>query len=965
MLQQKIFSRWVGQKLAVRKIKFESVLTGFSDGVALVALVEVLSESKMPGKALKPQKMRVGKLDSANRALTYAFDQKLNMKLKPSAENIVDGDEKGIMSLVWAIMLRFLKFTDDEDEASLSAEAALLMWINNQVSSYGLKASKFDKSFHSGKIYASLMHKNRPRVIDPATLTDDDTANIDKVLTAANRYFGLDRYLEPSDIAALDNKSQFVFASEFYYGIARERKKDLAARRIAKLIDYTKINDALRAEYKTVADATKSTLDSVNEILGDRTIGNTMATAVAKLDRYYSFKKDDKKKIVGGVLKLETLASNLIIRLEDHKRPAFKAEDGKGVAEFKEALVALDKLELERGMELVAELSRQKLLVQLNKQHTARFEKFQAWSTQKSAYLAERETITSSGAGEFQLNRLASYEDEAGAMEATTCTDLRKLGAKLQEEKYEDGDKVAAREAEVKTLQGALETATAAKQEFLDDALARNQFKEGVELVALKYFAKADQVDAWVAQKKAYLETKEAIGSVNEAQLALSSLDSYEADKKDLEATPVPVLQTLGKQILESTYKSPLSEWKFEPPAKITDREASITAALAETLPAASAEKRKTLEADLSREIEKERLRLQFANQAGGLLRFAKATAEDYEGDVWFGEDLEAVTAAKAALDEEDAKKETDAKTRRDEAAQTLDASAKMGVESNPYTDQKVESLDESVALLKKAVAARNERYAAELARVTANDALCKEFGVIANPLMEAVDKNRVAVTAGAASLEEEQKLLESLIAAKLGEAEVKSVLEVQAKMDAANIAANKHSKFTSTDVTSQVEQYTDLLASKLEQVQERIKAEASRGITAEQLAEIDSQFSQFDKNGSKTLDKGEFKACLYSLGEERPTSEVKAILAEKGDGKEIPYEGFKAFMLELLGDTETKEEILEGFKLLAVDEPVVTEEQLSEVFPDLADVEYLKKETPKDGEKLKYPEWTEAVFAR
>jgi len=54
--------------------------------------------------------------------------------------------------------------------------------------------------------------------------------------------------LEPSDIAKLDNKSAFIFVSEFYYGIANQRKLDLAARRISKLIDFTKINDALREE---------------------------------------------------------------------------------------------------------------------------------------------------------------------------------------------------------------------------------------------------------------------------------------------------------------------------------------------------------------------------------------------------------------------------------------------------------------------------------------------------------------------------------------------------------------------------------------------------------------------------------------------------------------------------------------------------------------------------------------------
>ena len=40
-----------------------------------------------------------------------------------------------------------------------------------------------------------------------------------------------------------------VYVSEYYAGIAAQRKLDIAARRIGKLITYTKANDELRNEY--------------------------------------------------------------------------------------------------------------------------------------------------------------------------------------------------------------------------------------------------------------------------------------------------------------------------------------------------------------------------------------------------------------------------------------------------------------------------------------------------------------------------------------------------------------------------------------------------------------------------------------------------------------------------------------------------------------------------------------------
>jgi len=113
-------------------------------------------------------------------------------------------------------------------------------------------------------------------------------------------------------------------------------------------------------------------------------------------------------------------------------------------------------------------------------------------------------------------------------------------------------------------------------------------------------------------------------------------------------------------------------------------------------------------------------------------------------------------------------------------------------------------------------------------------------------------------------------------------------------------------------------------------------------------------------------LDVKEFKACLYSLGEERPTAGVLKIMEEFGDGKAIPYEGFKRFMIKLFGDTNTKDEISNGFKLLAHDNEHVSEAQLAHVFTNLDDVAYLKQHSPAaPNDALNYTAWTEAVFAR
>lgn len=52
--------------------------------------------------------------------------------------------------------------------------------------------------------------------------------------------------------------------SEYYYGIAEQRKLDLAARRIDKVIKLTEENDAMRAEYREKAAQLRDLIAKVN-----------------------------------------------------------------------------------------------------------------------------------------------------------------------------------------------------------------------------------------------------------------------------------------------------------------------------------------------------------------------------------------------------------------------------------------------------------------------------------------------------------------------------------------------------------------------------------------------------------------------------------------------------------------------------------------------------------------------------
>ena len=102
-LQTKIFLRWVNQRLAVRSMKIDG-LDGFKTGEALVALLEILTETKCKLKIKAGAKMKIQQIGNCSNALKYLEECGIKMQIKTSPENLIDGEDKSVLGMLWAIM---------------------------------------------------------------------------------------------------------------------------------------------------------------------------------------------------------------------------------------------------------------------------------------------------------------------------------------------------------------------------------------------------------------------------------------------------------------------------------------------------------------------------------------------------------------------------------------------------------------------------------------------------------------------------------------------------------------------------------------------------------------------------------------------------------------------------------------------------------------------------------------------
>jgi Ca2+-binding EF-hand superfamily protein len=509
------------------------------------------------------------------------------------------------------------------------------------------------------------------------------------------------------------------------------------------------------------------------------------------------------------------------------------------------------------------------------------------------------------------------------------------------------------------------------KNAKLADDLAREEFKEHLRLLNSEHVNIHKQLSEWIADKTAYLATKESVTSITTAQVALAQLRAYEADKNDTTNVNVKSLKATGQKLFTEEYKTSLSHYKFEAQNDVKGREDFVEKSWS-TLDAMSKKKQEDLEAALKLELTKEKLRLDFGSQASDFMLWAKEAA-DHTSNSHFGFTLQQVEAFDIKGNDNQVLESIESKsTSWKKTYSDIEANK---VTDNPYTKLTPKDLTDAGSRVKDAIQTRRTKYEKELAKQRADDTLCKAFAAIADPFVKQIDSDKDAVTNSQADLEAQLAYVEERHKAASSNNKLDEIKAAQAKLDEAGIKNNPYSPMTSRDAEVQWNQYKDFLQAKKTMLAEQIEHKKLRGVSMEQYNEIKQQFAQFDKDKSGLIDLKELKACLYSLGEDRTSQQIKDIMTKYGHddakhgGRCMSYDGFKEFMIGMLGDADTKEELVTSFELINRGQAFGQVELMDQILSD-ASVAYLKQHAPTGshvtaGSGIDYKAWLASVLAR
>ncbi|XP_066999614.1 spectrin beta chain, non-erythrocytic 5 isoform X3 [Anabrus simplex] len=454
-IQKKTFTKWMNSFLQKARMEVDDLFTDLADGKKLLKLLEIISGEKLG----KPNngKMRVHKVENVNKSLAFLHTK---VRLESiGAEDIVDGNPRLILGLIWTIILRFqiqeIEIDVDEDNESSekkSAKDALLLWCQRKTNGYpGVNIQDFTGSWRSGLGFNALIHAHRPDLINfNALVPHRHIDNLNNAFDVANNELGIPRLLDAEDVdqSRPDEKSIITYVASYYHTFARMKNEMKSGRRIANIVGQMIDADKMKLHYERLTTDLLEWIRLKVIELEDRNFPNLLEGIQKELLRFKQYRTIEKPPKYKERSEIEALYFHINTQLKSLNQPAYQPQDGQLIHDLERSWEGLERAEHQREVALRQELLRQERLEQLNY-------KFERKSVLREGYLKEMIQVLSDpryGSNLTQVDATVKKHEAIGAdilAREERFHDLTNMSEELVRENYHGKERVQNREAEV------------------------------------------------------------------------------------------------------------------------------------------------------------------------------------------------------------------------------------------------------------------------------------------------------------------------------------------------------------------------------------------------------------------------------------------------------------------------------------------------------------------------------------
>ncbi|XP_076441755.1 spectrin beta chain, non-erythrocytic 5-like [Babylonia areolata] len=396
-IQKKTFTKWANAFLEKARLEIRDLFTDLADGKILMKLLEIISGEKLgqPNKGI----LRVQKVENLNRCLKFLATKVYFENI--GAEDIVDGNPRLILGLIWTIILRFqiqeiVVDVDEEQEDSekKSAKDALLLWCQRKTAGYpGVDIKNFTTSWRNGLGFNALIHAHRPDLINYDRLDPSDhMGNLNNAFDTAANELGIPKILDAEDVDVNrpDEKIIVTYVASYYHYFAKMKSEMTGGKRIAKIVGMIKDLEKQQDDYERLTTALLEWIRRKITTLNDRNFPNSLEGIQKELlhfKEYMTVEKPPKYRERGNI---EAQYFSIQARLKANGQKVYTPPEGKLIHDIESAWTTLEKCEHGREVALKDELIRQERLEQLARRFARKAAIRESWLNDMEQILDEK-----------------------------------------------------------------------------------------------------------------------------------------------------------------------------------------------------------------------------------------------------------------------------------------------------------------------------------------------------------------------------------------------------------------------------------------------------------------------------------------------------------------------------------------------------------------------------------------------
>ena len=238
------------------------------------------------------------------------------------AEDIVDGNQKIILGLIWTLILRFT--ISDINEEGMTAKEGLLLWCQRKTACYDdVEVRDFSSSWNDGLAFCALLDIHRPDLIDYDSLDKNDhRGNMKLAFDIAANEVGIPDLLDVDDVCDVprpDERSLMTYIAYWFHAFSQLERVENAGRRVEKFVNNMHGAWDMQTGYERRMKELLQLIRSQREGWQNSSFEGTYKDVKEQAHQFSLYKRNEKRQWVAEKSDLAALLGNIKTKLMTYR----------------------------------------------------------------------------------------------------------------------------------------------------------------------------------------------------------------------------------------------------------------------------------------------------------------------------------------------------------------------------------------------------------------------------------------------------------------------------------------------------------------------------------------------------------------------------------------------------------------------------------------------------------------------